>query len=270
QVVVSSGGKLPQPTAYISAADQPAVQAQQAANNLNHIIIDDANQAQNPDPIVFGRGGQPLSAINTLRGGDTVTDPVGVMTYTWAGASASGNAYRLRPLQALGGTAVFDAVNQRPAMLPDVGTGGIKVASANLLNFFNSFTGCTFGVGGGTADCRGATNTIEYNRQLAKEVASLTFLQADVIGFMEMENDGYGAGSAVQALTNALNSQDGAGTWAFVNFDAATGVTNAGGDDAIKAGILYKTASTTPVPGKTFADQNALFERQPVGQTSRH
>ena len=29
------------------------------------------SQAQNPDPIVFGRGGQPLSATNTLRGGDT-------------------------------------------------------------------------------------------------------------------------------------------------------------------------------------------------------
>ena len=32
-------------------------------------------QAQNPDPIVFGRGGQPLSASNTLRGGDTVNGP---------------------------------------------------------------------------------------------------------------------------------------------------------------------------------------------------
>ncbi len=27
---------------------------------LNRIVLDDASQAQNPDPIVFGRGGQPL------------------------------------------------------------------------------------------------------------------------------------------------------------------------------------------------------------------
>ena len=62
QVVVSSGGRLRQPTADIRATDQAAVQAAQEANDLNQLIIDDADQAQNPDPIVFGRGGQPLSA----------------------------------------------------------------------------------------------------------------------------------------------------------------------------------------------------------------
>ena len=62
QVVVSSGGRLRQPTADIRATDQAAVQAAQQANDLNQLIIDDAGQAQNPDPIVFGRGGQPLSA----------------------------------------------------------------------------------------------------------------------------------------------------------------------------------------------------------------
>ena len=77
--------------------------ALQAQNDLNQILFDDASQAQNPDPILFGRGGQPLSASNTLRGGDTATDTVGVMTYTWAGNSASGNAWRLRPVGALGG-----------------------------------------------------------------------------------------------------------------------------------------------------------------------
>ena len=54
---------------------------------------------QNPDPIVFGRGGDPLSATNTLRGGDTVTGVVGVMTYTWGGNAASPNAYRRAPGQ---------------------------------------------------------------------------------------------------------------------------------------------------------------------------
>jgi predicted extracellular nuclease len=267
QVVVSSGGRLRQPTADIRATDQPAVQALQQANNLNRLIIDDALQNQNPDPILFGRGGSPLSASNTLRGGDTVTDPVGVLTYTWAGNAASGNAYRLRPVGALGGTAVFDPVNERPAAPPSVGTGGIRVASANLLNFFNTFTGCRFGTIGGPADCRGAGDSTEYQRQLAKEVASLRFMGADVVGYMEMENDGYGADSAVQALVDALNAVDGPGAWAFVNPDAATGVVDVAGTDAIKAGLLYKTASVQPVAGMTFVDQNALFERRPVAQT---
>jgi predicted extracellular nuclease len=267
QVVVSSGGRLRQPTADIRATDQPAVQALQHANDLNRLIIDDANQAQNPDPIVFGRGGQPLSASNTLRGGDTVTDPVGVLTYTWAGNAASGNAYRLRPVGSLGGTATFEPVNERPSAPPEVGSGGIHVASANLLNFFNTFTGCRFGTTGGPADCRGANNDTEYQRQLAKEVASLRFTGADVVGYMEMENDGYGADSAVQALVNALNATDGPGTWAFIDPDAATGIADVAGSDAIKAGLLYKPAKVQPVAGDTFVDQNALFERRPVAQT---
>ena len=192
QVVVSSGARLRQPTADIRATDQAAVQAAQHANDLNHLIIDDADQAQNPDPIVFGRGGQPLSAANTLRGGDSLTDAVGVLTYTWAGNAASGNAYRLRPVGALGGSAAFQPANPRPTVPPDVGTARIKIASANLLNFFNTFTGCRFGTAGAPTDCRGANDDTEYQRQLAKEVASLRFLDADVIGYMEMENDGYG------------------------------------------------------------------------------
>lgn len=83
---------------------------------------------------------------------------------------------------------------------------------------------------------------------------------------MEMENDGYGPSSAIQGLVDALNAQDGAGTWAFVNPDAATGVTDVAGDDAIKAGLLYETAKVAPVAGDTLVDQNDLFERRPVAQ----
>jgi predicted extracellular nuclease len=91
----------------------------QAANDLNRIIVDDELNNQNPDPIRFGRGGNPLSASNTLRGGDTVTGLVGVMTYTWAGNPASGNAYRVRPVNALGGGVPnFVAANPRPTCRP--------------------------------------------------------------------------------------------------------------------------------------------------------
>ena len=269
QVVVSSGGRLRQPTALYPPGD-PRTAALAAANARNQLIVDDDTNAQNPDPIVFGRGGQPLSAANTLRAGDTVADPVGVLTYTWAGNAASGNAYRLRPVGALGGRALFVAANPRPTRAPAVG-GSVHVASANLLNFFNTFgTGaCTLGVGGAATDCRGASNATEYDRQLAKEVAAITSLTADVVGVMELENDGYGPGSAIVALVAALNAADGAGTWAFVDPDAASGVPNAAGTDAIKVAILYRTASVTPVAGATSTDRTDLFERHPVAQTFR-
>ncbi len=71
QVTLSQGGRLEQPTNVVAPGADAA--ALQASNNLRKIILDDTTQAQNVDPIVFGRGGQPLTASNTLRGGDTVT-----------------------------------------------------------------------------------------------------------------------------------------------------------------------------------------------------
>lgn len=264
EVVVSSGGRLRQPTA-VTSPGEPA-RALAAANALNRLKIDDASQAQNADP-VFGRDGQPLSAANTLRGGDTVTGATGVLTYTWGGNSASPNAYRLRPVSALGGAAEFEAVNERPAEAPEVG-GDVTVAGANLLNFFNTFgrTSCTFGVGGATAECRGAENTTELDRQVAKEVAAILRLDADVVSYMEMENDGYGPNSAVAYLVDKLNEAAGAGTWAFVNPDLSAG-TNAAGTDAIKSGFLYQPASVQPVLG-ALADTagGALWDRVPVAQ----
>ena len=124
-------------------------------------------------------------------------------------------------------------------------------------------------MGGAATDCRGASNAVEYDRQLAKEVAAITSLRADVVGVMELENDGYGSGSAIVALVAALNAADGAGTWAFVDPDAASGVPNAAGTDAIKVAILYRTASVTPVAGATSTDRTDLFERHPVAQTFR-
>ena len=243
QVVVSSGGKLPQPTSIV-APGAPAI-AQQTANDLNRLIVDDASQAQNPDPILFGRGGQPLSATNTLRGGDTATDMVGVLTYTWAGNAASGNAYRLRPINALGGGAPdFQAANPRPAASPARAAGtDVRVAGMNLLNFFNTFSGCTNGAGGAATDCRGANNQAEFDRQWPKTVAAVGGTRADVIGINEIENDGYGPTSAIQFLVDKLNAATAPGTYAFVDVDAETGQVNAAGTDAIKVGVLYKPAA---------------------------
>jgi predicted extracellular nuclease len=247
QVVMSSGDRLEQPTNVITPG-APA-QALQAANDLNSIIFDDELNNQDPDPIEFGRGGIGLSVTNTLRGGDTVSNAVGVLNYTWAGNSASGNAYRLRPINALGGGAPnFQPTNPRPASPPSVG-GTFKVAGANLLNFFNTFgTGnCTNGVGGEATDCRGADSAAEFARQWPKTVAELTTLQADVIGVTEIENDGYGPDSAIQFLVDQLNAATAPGTFAFIDADAATGQVNALGTDAIKVGFIYKPGSVTPV-----------------------
>jgi hypothetical protein len=245
QVVLSSGKRLYQPTSLV--APGAAAQAMQAQNDLNRIIVDDAVNDQNPDPILFGRGGDPLSAGNTLRGGDAATGITGVLTYTWAGNSASGNAYRVRPVWSLGGAVPsFAALNARPALPLPVG-GSLRVGAMNLLNFFNTFSGCTNGVGGASTDCRGASNAAEFDRQWQKTVAAIVALNADVLGVVEVENDGYGSTSAIADLVAKVNASAGAGTYAFIDVDAATGQVNALGTDAIKVGLLYKPASVTPV-----------------------
>ncbi|MCB0125546.1 MAG: ExeM/NucH family extracellular endonuclease, partial [Caldilineaceae bacterium] len=256
QVVMSSDSRLYQPTNQV--APGAAAIALQTANNLNRIIIDDNLNNQNPDPILFGRDGQPLSASNTLRGGDTATGIVGVMTYTWAGNSASGNAYRVRPIGALNGAVEFVGANPRPQAAP-ARTGSLRVAGMNLLNFFNTFDGlpdtvdnCTGGVSGAAMDCRGADTQEEFDRQWPKTIAAMVGTDADIIGVIELENDGYGPESAIQFLVNKLNEATAAGTYAFIDVDAATSQIDALGDDAIKVGLIYKPAKVTPV-GQTAA-----------------
>jgi hypothetical protein len=251
QVVVSSGGRLEQPTNVVAPGAEAL--ALQAANNNRRLIIDDASQRQNPDPIPWARDGAPLSADNTLRGGDTVTDAVGVMTYTWAGNSASGNAYRLRPINALGGVAEFEAVNERPEAAPEVG-GRIQVAGMNVLNYFNTWDGrpdeadnCTLGVGGPATDCRGADDAVEFGRQAAKTVEAIVEMGAEVVGVVEIENDGYAPDSALADLVNRLNAATAPGTWAYVDVDERTGQVNALGTDAIKVGAIYQRNVVVPM-----------------------
>jgi predicted extracellular nuclease len=258
QVLMSSGGRLEVPTNVVSPG-APAV-AMEAANRLNQIIFDDPTNDQNPDPILFGRFGNPLSAVNTLRGGDTATGVVGVMTYTWAGNAASGNAFRVRPVEALGGGVPdFQPANPRPTDPPAVG-GNVKVGAMNLLNFFNTFgaTACSGGVGGEVMECRGADNAAEFARQWPKTVAAINGLGADVVGIMEMENDGYGPESAIAFLVDRLNEATAPGTWAYIDVDAATGQLNALGNDAIKVGMLYKPTRVTPV-GRTAVLNSVEF-----------
>ncbi|MBC9823150.1 ExeM/NucH family extracellular endonuclease [Terrabacter sp. MAHUQ-38] len=259
QVTLAQGGRLAQPTNVAApGADAAAVQA---ANNLRKIVLDDASQFQNPDPIAFARGGQPLSASNTLRGGDTATGIVGVLNYTWGGNAASPNAYRIRPINALGGSVDFEPTNPRPTSPPAVG-GDTRVVGMNLLNFFNTLdvsgVNCTGGVAGPPIDCRGANTATEFERQWRKTVAAVSGSGADVVAFMEMENDGYGTDSAERFLVDKLNDADGDGTWAFIDADARAGQVDALGNDAIKVGMLYKPRAVTPV-GTTAVLNSVAF-----------
>ena len=263
EVVMSANGRLPQPTHV--ARPGAAAQAQQAENRRHRIIVDDDQQNQNADPIRFGRGGDELTAINTLRGGDTASGMVGVMTFTWAGAAASGNAYRLRPIGALGGVLPdFQPANPRPTSPPDVG-GRLTIASFNVLNYFLTLdvgTQTNCGPLGARQECRGAESAEELQRQRAKLTSALVKLNADVVGLIEIENTQTASGLDVNplaAIVGDLNAAVGAGTYDYVN----TGIV---GTDAIRVGLIYKPASVLPV-GAPLVDDAPVHNRPPVAQT---
>ncbi|MBO9611616.1 MAG: ExeM/NucH family extracellular endonuclease [Dyadobacter sp.] len=204
------------------------------------IYLDDGRTTQNPDPVIFGRGGNPLSATNTLRGGDQVTSVIGILDDRLEG-------YRIQTSSGVN----FIAANERPTAPPALGTGAtLKVASANVLNYFNGN-----GAGGGFPTSRGADTQAEFARQRAKVIEALYTSDADVIGLMELERDDYGPNSAIQDLVNGLNTRAGvSGTYAFI--DPGTIAT-----DEITVGLIYK-------PGKVTPDGAAATMPDHYGQTS--
>lgn len=86
-----------------------------------------------------------------------------------------------------------------------------------------------------TLDERGADNEQEFERQEAKIVAALSRLDADVVGLIEIENNG----TALDTLFAALDDEVGAGTYAGVT-------TGPMGTDAITTALIYQPARVTP------------------------
>ncbi len=244
QVGLSGGARLDQ----FTQVQAPSVSgyADHVANlQDDYIILDDGSTGQNPDPIIYARGGQPLSALNTLRGGDTVASLTGVLDERYEG-------YRVQSSVPVN----FQATNPRTDPAPAVG-GTLRVTSANLLNFFNGNGIDSDGDGfndGGFPTARGANTAAEFKRQLDKTVEAVLGLDADVFGYNEIENDGYGPHSAVQQLVNELNANTAPGTYAVV-VPPASALNGSGGfgGDEITVGFLYKTTTVRLDPRSTVA-----------------
>ncbi|MBG6923832.1 SpnA family nuclease [Pseudomonas aeruginosa] len=214
EVLLSSGGRQMTPTNVVAPGEQAT--AMQARNDLDRILLDDGRSGQNPDPIRYPA--PELSAYNSLRVGDRTSAIDGVLDY-------SAGSYRIQPLQ----TPTFEAANPRPAQ-PAV-EGRLRVASFNVLNYFNGD-----GKGGGFPTSRGANTAEEFQRQKAKIVAAILASKADIVGLMEIENDGYGEFSAIADLVNGLNASLPQGQrYAFVNPNRAKL-----GSDEIAVGLIYR------------------------------
>lgn len=266
QVTLSADGRLVKPTNLYPAGSVGAQQLAEA-NAQRQLLLDDGSSLQNPTPIPF------IGADNTLRAGDTLDGLVGVIDYGLSTASNTGLAsYKVHPTQPVN----FQRAHARSTQPADVG-GNLKVASFNVLNYFTTFTngqtasgasgqGCSLGSSVAAGNCRGADNITEFTRQRDKIVQALLGLNADVVGLMEIQNNG---NAAAQNLVDALNAVAGAGTYAVVPLPVAFDATVGGsptGTDAIRVALIHKPAKATP-QGSALADTNAVHNRPPLAQT---
>ncbi|KRG70834.1 nuclease [Stenotrophomonas terrae] len=233
ELTAAFGGRLWQPS-EVAAAGSPEQAAVIADNNRRRLRLDDANGKREPGAVSY------LPAQALLRSGAQLRDVQGIVDQRFDGG------YRLQL------TAPLQVDAERPQQAPSV-PGGLRIAAFNLENYFNGD-----GKGGGYPTLRGAKTAEQQAAQQAKLITTIGSLNADVAALMELENDGYGPGSAIDQLVRALNAAQGKdGDWRFV--DAGQGP----GDNPIRVGIIYRASKVSPL-GKP-----AVLEREPFGERSR-
>ncbi len=227
EIRLSAEGVLQTPTNVHLPGSQEAV-ALAAFNAAANIVLDDGRSGQNlnrldsPDLLPYVEVGE------TLRIGDQLRDHTTVLHFGFG-------QWRLQPvdIDAITAELAENRTRPRPESAPEVG-GTLNVASFNVLNYFDGD-----GQGGGFPNARGATTASELERQTEKLVDAIVRLDADILGLIEIENDG-GEFNATRTLVDALNAELGAEVYRFVD----TGVI---GTDAIKQAFIYDRRTVRPV-----------------------
>lgn len=186
------------------------------------LLIDDGVSKSYPSFIPFPDD-SGFSAENPMRIGYSVPQVSGVM-------NAYRNNYILIP-----SVITIDPTNARTLAPVKGDSANLIIAGMNVLNYFNGD-----GLGEGFPTARGARTADAFELQSKKIVAALQAIDADIIGLMELENDGFASNSAIQTLVDELNQVQLVGDeYRFVNpFPDDAGILM--GSDAITVGLLYR------------------------------
>lgn len=220
------------------------------ANLLDQIKLDDASTRQNPSVIKYPSPG--LSKTNIVRGGDSITNLTGVITYSFGSYMIITN-----------NEVNFVQDNPRP-QVPTI-NGNFKIASINVLNYFRTIDDGSNTCAGLNQGCRGADSSEELQRQTQKMKVALEKMDADIIGLMEIQNDG---GVTAKYIADLLEGYD------YVK--NPQGEKSLLGTDVITTAFIYKKDSVELVgDSKTIANgqyQGAFDNRnrKPIAQTFKH
>ncbi|MEF1227746.1 lamin tail domain-containing protein, partial [Vibrio fortis] len=139
------------------------------------------------------------STEDFIRVGDRASNLQGVLGYSYSD-------YRFYVTEDANNDTFIARGNNRD-LAPKVDEGDVRIATFNAQEYFNSLQG-----GGESNDflafdaTPGAQDSTQFDHQTAKLVAALTALDADIVGLMEVENNGFGESSAISYLVTQLNA----------------------------------------------------------------
>lgn len=195
------------------------------------LFLDDGSRRTYPATILYPA--PALTAARPVRAGDRFTRLRGVL-------DQFNNDYLLQP------TATPDLIttNPRPSAPAPAALGELRVVAFNVENYFNGD-----GQGGGFPTARGARDQAEFQRQRQKIISALDALSADIIGLVEVENNGFKADSAIADLTKGLSQASGQ-PYAYIRPQRSRL-----GTDAITVGLLYRPDRVRPVGPAAVLDQ---------------
>lgn len=229
-LVLSYGAPLIKSTQKFAAQSEEASQWA-LRNQQNQLVVE--TDAKAPDGVLPW-----YPAFNAedgyLRIGDKLNGLEGALGYSY-------NLFRLVASNRIDSSDIDHSGWDRVETPELAEAGDLRVASFNVLNFFTTVVG---GDANPTGTNRGALTVGEFEKQRTKIVSAITRLNADVVGLMEIENNGYGDNSAIANLVEALNAAqpDEADHYRWIASPDGQPI----GTDAITVGLIYRPASVTP------------------------
>ncbi|CAJ1821990.1 ExeM/NucH family extracellular endonuclease [Aeromonas veronii] len=252
---LSHKAPLIKPT-QLHVASSPEAVALAAQNGSNRLVVESDFKVQN--------GALPwFPALDAdqgyLRIGDQLNGLEGVVIY-------NKDAFRLvvpSDVTLSAGSLLRTPEDDRQPAPARVSGSDLRIGSFNVLNYFTSHSS----IGGALnvlckdqADAdntdpkvnscnRGAKTLVGFDKQRTKIVNAITAMDADLLGLMEMENNGFEDNSALHNLVTHLNEQqkDASKHYAYVRLPV-TALTDGKffGGDAIMVAMIYRPALLTP------------------------
>lgn len=245
-MMLSHEAPLFKPT-QLHAAESDAAVTLAKENAANRIYLESDSKEPNGQIPYFPTFAQDLdqngSSEQHIRLGSRVEGLQGVVAYSY-------NEYRLIATNEVDSSNFVtsgDDFDVARKAVPAIADSDLRVASFNVLNYFTSVADS--GHDNPTGQNRGATNLDEFLIQQAKIVSAMNKMDADIIGLMEVENNGFGDGSAIQNLVDALNAEidDVEDHYTYVEIEEQDKYQEEYfGSDAIMVAILYRANAVTP------------------------